>query len=270
MGENRIDNLREELGEEETTEETQETEAEETSEEETEEEESETSEEEENKEEEETEKTKSEFEMPEKFKGKTAEQIAQSYQELEKLIGQRALGKEERKDLKDAGMGRKDLGSMEEMQKLIEGTDFTKMTAPQFAQWLVEITDKRATERAREIYTTASTVQKAVQTEIGEAVEKFPLLKSNKEFRSLTLAVIEADAARGETTPIIQAAQKVTALMATQKQAEEAKKNEGDRKRTAVEGAGSGAGDKKDTEEEKVLKGLMGGNPGGPMGGLGI
>lgn len=209
--------------------------------------------------------------VPEKFRGKTGMDVVKAYQELETLIGQRTLGKDERQDLKDAGMGRKDLSSMDDMKKVLEGTDFTKMDAKQFAEWLVNITDERATSRAREIYTTASTVQQAVRTEIEEATSQFPLLKSNKEFRDLTLAVIEADASRGVVTPIVEASKKVSAMMTAQKQQEDQVKNDADRKRTAVEAPKGGSGDGPDTDAEKVLKGLT--NSGGgasPMGGLGI
>jgi len=264
MSEARIDNLREELGEdtpeEVETPETPETDVEETPEE----DEPETPETPEDDEEDDK-------DIPEKFRGKSAKEIIASYQELEKLIGQRALGKGERKDLKDAGLGRKDLGNMEDMQKIVAETDFSKMDAKQFAQWMVDVTDKRATERAREIYQTASTVQNAVRTEIEEATEKFPLLKSNREFRDLTLSVIEADASRGTTTPIIEAAQKVSAMIGVQKKEEDAKKNAQTRKRTAVETTQGGDGGKKDTDEERVLKGMLGGGKtASPLGGLGI
>lgn len=268
MSENRIDNLREELGdtpEEETTpEETTETDVEETPEE----EETDTTETPEGDEETPDEE---DADLPDKFKGKSKAEIVQSYQELEKLIGQRTLTQSERKDLKKEGLGRKDLENMQDMQKLIEGTDFTKMTAPQFAQWLVELTDKRAEERARDIYQKASTVQQAVRTEIDDATTKFPLLKSNPEFRDLVLAVIEADAGQGKVTPITEACKKVTALIGAQEQVKTKQKNETDRKRTAVESTPSGAGEPKDTAEEKVRKGLLGAkNTGSPLGGLGI
>lgn len=273
MSENRIDNLREELGEtpeEETTPETPETDVEETPEEETPDVE-ETPEEETPEEEDDQPEEDEDAELPDKFKGKSKAEIVQSYQELEKLIGQRTLSGTERKDLKDKGMGRKDLENMEDMKKLIEGTDFTKMNAQQFAEWLVGITDKRAETRAREIYQTASNVQQAVRTEIEEATTKFPLLKSNKEFRELTLAVIEADASQGKVTPIIDAAKKVTALIGAQNQVAQKKKNETDRKRAVVERTPSGADPKKDTDEERVKKGLLGSkNQGSPLGGLGL
>lgn len=268
MSENRIDNLKEELGEtseEETTEETSETDVEETSEE----EETETEETEEETTEEETEE--GEDEIPEKFKGKSLPEVIKAYKELETLIGQRTLTAGERKNLKDKGMGRKDLETMDDMKKLIEGTDFTKMSAQQFAEWLVSITDKRAENRAKDIYRTASNVQQAVKTEVEEATEKFPLLKSNKEFRELVLAVIEADASQDKVTPIVEACKKVSALIGAQKQEDDKKKNESDRKRSAVEGTPSGGGGKKDTEAERVRKGILGAkSTGSPLGGLGI
>ena len=270
----RIDNLREELGGEATEEEVVETtETEKTDEEEaTEEEEStestEKSEEEETTEEETTDENA--FKMPEKFEGKTVEEIAKSYQELETLIGQRALGKDERKDLSKAGLNRKDLGSMEEMKKMIDGVDFTKMNPGEFAQWLIEATDKRATAQAEQIYRTASTVQQAVRTESTEAIKEFPLLKSNPEFRNLVLSVIEADAGRGDITPLKEACKKVQAMVMVSKKADAKVVTEKTRKRTAIETTQGGQGDKKNTEEEDVIAGILGGKKSPSMGGLGI
>jgi adenine-specific DNA methylase len=145
------------------------------------------------------------------------------------------------------------------------------MDAKQFAEWLVGVTDGRAETRAREIYTTASTVQQAVRTEIEEATTQFPLLKSNKEFRDLTLAVIESDASRGKVTPIIEASKKVSAMMTAQKQTETQTKNDKTRKRTAVEAPKGGANDAPDTDAQRVLNSLKkSGGAGNPMGGLGI
>jgi len=279
MGDARIDNLKEELGEEEELEETEEAEEseEESDEEADEEEESDGEEEEESGDEEEEDagdddEEEDDEDIPEKFKGKSSKEIIKSYQALEKLMGQRNLTKQERKDLKELGFERKDVDGMEEMKKIVEGTDFTKMTPQEFATWLLEQSNKQADTRAQEIYRNASTVQQAVKTEIGEATAKYPLLKSNKEFRDLTLSVIEADAAANKMTPIIEAAGRVAKLMGAKEKDDKKKTTKKLRKRTAVEQKGSGSGAPKKTDDQKVLEGIMGaGDKGGnPMGGLGI
>jgi len=282
MGDARIDNLKEELGEEEEVEETEEAEEsddEEESDEEADEEEGSDEEEEESGDEEEDsgddeeeDDEEDDEDIPEKFKGKSAKEIIKSYQALEKLMGQRNLTKQERKDLKELGFDRKDVDGMEDMKKIVEGTDFTKMTPQEFATWLLEQSNKQAETRAQEIYRNASTVQQAVKTEIGEATDKYPLLKSNKEFRDLTLSVIEADAASGKMTPIIEAAGRVAKLMGAKEKSDKKKTTKKLRKRTAVEQKGSGSGAPKKTDDQKVLEGILGaGDKGGnPMGGLGI
>ncbi len=269
----RVDNLKEvlELDEEVSAdEETEETDSEE----ETDEEESEETEEEESTdedtEEEETEDDEdSEYEVPEKFKGKTPKQIIKSYQELEKLVGKRTLTKQERSAMKDAGLDRKDLGKMEDLKDLLEGTDFSKMSAAQFAQFIIDTTDKRATQQATQIYQNASTVKQAVKTEIGVATEKFPLLQTNKEFRELVLAVIEADASREITTPIVTACEKVSAMMGTGEKIQKKKTIKKKARRTPVERSTTGSSDDKETDEDRVKSGILGAGSPTAMGGLG-
>lgn len=279
MGNNdRIDNLKDGLNvddEEETTEEeVEETETEEETEEEEEtsdeETEEEVDEEEETEDEEEETEEESEFKMPDKFKDKSPEEIVKSYQELEKLVGQRTLTKEERKALKDSGLKRADLEKMGDLKKVLEGTDFTKMSPMQFAEFIIGMTDKRATAQAQEIYKNASTVKDAVRTEISVATEKFPLLQTNKEFRDLVLAVIEADATNDKTTPIVEACQKVSAMMGTGDTIKKKKKIKKKVKRTPVERSNPGNSDDKETDEDRIKKGIMGAGAPAGMRGLGM
>lgn len=277
MGDSRIDNLKEVLDdteetveEEETTETDSEEETAEDDAEETEEEESTEEEEDDSDEEEETEDDDDEFEVPEKFKGKSPKEIIKSYQELEKLVGQRTLTKGERKALKDAGLDRNDLGKMDDLKKVLEGTDFSKMSPAQFAQFIIDMTDKRAQAQAKEIYQNASTVKQAVNTEIKTATEKFPLLQTNKEFRDLVLAVIEADASRDEVTPIVTACEKVSAMMGAGEKINKKKTIKKKAKRTPVERSTTGNETDKETDEDKVKSGILGaGSPTDVLGGLG-
>ena len=210
--------------------------------------------------------------IPEKFKGKSKSEIIKSYGELEKSLGKRTIDKEERKDLKDAGITRKDLGDMEDIAELIKKQDFSKMDVESFAKTLLEMTDKRSDQRANAIYTQNRNVRDAVKTEVGEAQDKFPLLKSNPEFRELVLTVIEANAGKGKRTSLMEASKKISAIFKIEEEVE--KKEKKPRPKVQIEKTAGAGGGKKDTEEQKVLNGILnaggGKRTGSPLGGLGI
>ena len=108
----------------------------------------ETEEGEEGKEEEEEEK---EFVMPEKFKGKSPEEIAKSYSELEKMVEKKAEARaEEILKEKEGEIEEKEEEEIEEKPEIPtrEGKpDFASMTPDQFADYM----DKRIEQRAAEI-----------------------------------------------------------------------------------------------------------------------
>lgn len=254
----RIDNLREELeNEEEVHEEepTTETEPEE-------------KEEEEEEDVEEQEEEQEEFEIPEKFKGKDINEVVKSYLELEKTIGKRPLGKQERQDLKDAGLKRKDLDDMEDLKEVLEKQDFSNMDPKAFTEFILGLTDKRSEQRARQIYEQKTSIQQSVRSELSKATEKYPMLKSNQEFRDLVLSLIESRASAGETMSLMDASEKVAKLVGNKE--EEVKKKP--RPKTAVETTPKNTAGGKETEEEKVLKGIMNANANrnDALGGLGI
>lgn len=244
----RIDNLREELENEEEVQEEEPT--------------TETEPEEQEEEQEE------EFEVPEKFKGKSSQDIIKSYLELEKTIGKRPLGKQERQDLKDAGLKRKDLGDMEDLKEMLEKQDFSNMDPKAFTKFLIGLTDKRSEERAKQIYEQKTSIQQAVRTELSEATEQYPMLKSNQEFRDLVLALIESKASAGENMSLMEASKKVSALVGNQEEKVEKKP----RPKTAIETTPKNTAGGKETEEEKIVKGIMNANSNrnDVLGGLGI
>ena len=96
------------------------------------------------------------------------------------------------------------------------------------------------------------------------------MLKANKEYRGLVLAVIEAAASKGETVPLVKACEQVNALIGEKQK----KKDEADRKkvvrRTAVERAPSGGDSGKETEEDRMKARMLSGANNSALGGLGV
>ncbi len=224
------------------------------------------------------EKEDKQFTMPDKFKGKSAEEIAKSYSELEKLIDKKAEEKaEEIHKKKRKGGKEEDEEEEEEEEKetlpMKDGKiDFSKMTPEQFANYMLGEIDKKAEEKAKKIYEESSTVREAVRTEISEAQKGHPLLKTNQEYRDLVMAIIESAAGKGKTIKLDEACTKVDALIGGGKKEpgeEEEKKLK--QARAQVETAGGGApGGGTQTEEEKIKEGLLGGQKTGELGGLGL
>ena len=224
-----------------------------------------------------------EAKLPEKLRGKSRLEMAEIYQNLEKSFGSRTLNKEERKDLKDQGLTPKDVREMDEATALLENTDFSKITdAKDFAKTIIDITDKKAEAKAREIYQNASSVKQAVRTELNQAYKEYPLLKTNDSFRKMTLAIIEAGASRKESITLADAARQVTAFIgqnkaeaekvkADEEKAKKAEKDKKDTERASVETPGGANLNTTESDEDEVRKGLMGASQNGsPLGGLGI
>ena len=102
--------------------------------------------------------------------------------------------------------------------------------------------------------------QQSATREIAEATAEYPLLKTNKEFRELTLAIIESAAANGEVVPLKSAAQKVMSLIGKEEKGLRAA-------RTGVEGVKPVPNNQPDNEEERVIQGIL--NAGASNSGLG-
>jgi len=276
INDNQKDKDIEETEVEETEEEDTEVEADDSEDEETEEESEETEDEEDSEEESEEDSEDDEKEeededenIPDKFKGKSKSEIVASYLELEQLLGKRPISKAERAELKKAGVSREDIENMEDLAKELEQMDFTKMSPAQFGIELIKIIDKRTESRAREVYEQSSTIKTQVQSEISEAQEKYPMLKANKEYRGLVLAVIEAGAAKGEVVPLIKACEKVNAIIGEQKKKKDDKDRKDKVKRTVVERTPSGGDSGKETEEDRIKRGMLAGTK-SALGGLGV
>lgn len=218
--------------------------------------------------------------IPEKFRGKSPEDVVKSYVELEKMIAKKA------EELANDMLRKKGITLTTEQKKDVKEVaddidfskmDFSKMKPEDFAKWIIGEVDKRAEAKARHIVTQTSTTQETVRNEIREAQTKHPHLKENQEYREAVLSFIENASARGETMTLEDACQKVDKLMGVTATpptppTEEKKEEKKPVLRTGVEKSTSNDGGNNQSEEERVKSGILGaGGPArGPMGGLGI
>jgi len=237
--------------------------------------------EEEGKEEKEEGKEKEEggeqFQMPDKFKGKSPEEIAKSYIELEGMIDkkaeEKARGLAKKKGEEEFEEEEKEEEEFEETPPMKGGKiDFSQMTPEGFAKWILKEVDKRAEEKARKIYSDSSKVRGAVREEIKDSQKKHPLLKTSGEYRELVLAIIESAASKGKTIKLDEACTKVDALVGGgKKEPGEEEKEKLKKARAQVEtGAGAAPGAGEETEEEAIKKGILGSEKKGELGGLGV
>jgi len=211
-----------------------------------------------------------EYEEPEKFKNKSREDIIQSYNELEKTLGRRGENIRQAKDDIDKSTTKEQKDEiLEDLAKELEDVDFDKMTPKEFAQMMIQKSDNLAKSRAQEIYRNATQVQDAVKTEISEAKEKYPMLEKSEEYRNLVLNIIEAGASKGEDVPLEDACEKVDALVQDKEKEKKEEKTKKKRKRTAVERQ-EPSGSEKESEEDKIKKGILSGGSSSesPLGGL--
>lgn len=219
-----------------------------------------------------------EFVLPEKFKGKSAEEIARSYVNLEKNLEKKVADKVREEIGKARPGGKVTKTDDDAIKKAMEGVDFSKMKPEEFAAWLIKTVESRAQEIARNTYEAADSTKQQVQTEINTVTKTWPQLKENEGFRTMVLALIENAAAKGEILTLKEACKKVGAAMGVKPGAKPAeggdgkgKDGEGKRPRTGVERPSGSGGGERETDEQKVLDGLMAGSGGpGKLGGLGI
>jgi len=244
-----------------------------------EEEEKEESEEEKNEEEGGTEEGGEEFQMPDKFKGKSAEEIARSYTELEKMIEKKAkekaeeiLKEREGEEFAEPKEGEEEEEFEETPPTTEEKIDFASMTPEEFAKWILKEVEKRAEEKARKIYEDSSKIRAAVRDEIREAQKSHPLLKTSSEYRELVLAIIESAASKGKTIKLKDACAKVDSLIGGgKKEPDKEEKEKLKKARAQVEiGTGAAPAGGELTEEERIKEGMLAGGNTGELGGLGI
>lgn len=239
------------------------------------EEESDDEKEEEGDDEEEDGKEKSKFTMPEKFKGKSAEEIAKAYQNLEGMVATKALEMAQQ-FLTKKGIKAKeeDKGEDDEFDLGLTDEEIAKMSPKDFARHL----NRKITEKATEIMNNAmersTEVKKNVSREIREATKAHPHLKENKEYREIVLSLIEAANAKGKVITLKEACAKADKAMNIKpgEKKEEKKPEEKKKNRTAVEKQDGGDGGKMKTDEDRVKEGILGAgnNSSTVLGGLGV
>lgn len=231
------------------------------------EEESEETKEEPEKKEEEPEEDEDE-DLPEKFKGKSKKDIAQSYIELEKLIGSKGGGitEEKKEELRDRGFTEKNIKDLEGIKKELDKVDFNTVDPRQFFGWAFEQMANIATNRAQKVFDESSKVKESVRKEIHEAEKEYPILKENNKFRNMVKSLIKSERADGNEITLIEACKQVAELINYKKPTEiNRKAKQAD---LAIEGGDSGLESEKDTEEERIKKGMIGGGKVGAFGGI--
>ena len=221
------------------------------------------------------------FVIPDKFKGKDAKAIAKAYVELEGLIEKKASKRARELSGGDRKIEKPKPGETPEwMKKALEGVDFSKMKPEDFAKFMLTTIESRAQEIARNTFEAADSTKAQVQRDIDTVTKTWPQLKEHEGFRNIVLTLIENKASKGEILPLKEAC-KQAAKMLNMKPGDKKpadgegegdgkKDGEGEKKKPKLgleRGGGSGSGEKQ-TDEEKVLEGLLGGKTPGTLGGL--
>lgn len=223
-------------------------------------------------------KKKGEFVMPEKFKGKSAEEIAKAYQNLEGMVGQKAL------EMAQAFLTKKGIKAKKEDAENKDGDDeefdiglsdeeIAKMSPKEFARHLNRKITEKATEIARNAIERSNEVKTNVSREIKDATKAHPHLKENKEYREIVLSIIEAANAKGKVVTLKEACEKADKAMGIKPGEKKADEDKGDKKkkRPAVEKQDGADGKPVKSDEDRVKEGMM--NAGQStvfLGGLGV
>lgn len=214
-----------------------------------------------------------EFQMPEKFKGKSPEDIAKSYQELEKMIEKKAS--ERARQLEDAKRPKEEVKDKDDVPEWIKTAmkdiDFSKMKPDEFVKYLLTRVETRAQDIARGVYDQADTTKAEVQKDINSLSKSWPL-QTNEKFRSLVLTFIENAGMKGEIMPLKEACKKAGEVLDIKiGSVMQDKKVEEDKPKPKLgveRSAGAGGGDDK-SDEDKVIDGLLkGSTKGNSLGGL--
>lgn len=223
---------------------------------------------------------KGKFVMPDKFKGKSAEEIAKAYQNLEGMVGQKALEMAQdfltKKGIKakpEDGK-KKDGEDDEEFDIGLTDEEIAKMSPKEFARHLNRKITEKATEIARNAIDRSNEVKTNVSREIKEATKAHPHLKDNKEYREIVLSIIEAANAKGKVVTLKEACQKADKALNIkpgEKKGDDDGEGKKKKKRTAVEKQDGGDGKSPKTEEDRVKEGMLNaGSSSTVLGGLGV
>lgn len=229
-------------------------------------------------------------EIPEKFRGKSAEEIAKSYMELEKKMGQastkqKSEAEEKAKEAQehyakgDTEKGRKAQSEMEEIikkiNKEIDETDYTKMDPKAYGKMMIE----KQREMAEAVMNRDRSMRQNIQSEVATVAKDFPILRESSEranaFKELVIDIVSAGKSRGEDIGLRQAVEKANRAMGgigTQQREEKKEpvkqQEKPKQKPRPVEKTQPTTPGKNDSEEERVKKGILsaGQGPGGLKG----
>ena len=213
--------------------------------------------------------------IPEKFRGKSAADIAKSYTELESQVERKALEKAQ-EILANGGVKPKKQEAEEEEDTLdLSEEEIAKMTPRQFAQWADKRITKKATEIAQKTINQSNETRDNVRREIRDATKEHPHLKTNKSYREMVLDKIEASQSRGKTLTLREACKAVDQAMdikpGDSKKEGEEKIEKKQKPRTGVEKQEGTDAEPNKTDEDKVKEGMLNAAKStGPLGGLGV
>lgn len=221
-------------------------------------------EEEDDEEEGEDDKDKPKIKNPERWHGKSREDVIREIESMEGKKG-KAEGDDKKKEIdkKKTKVGKIEIPSNEEL---------SKMSPAQFAEWVIKHIQSQVDSTVQE----RSAVQQSVAQEIREAKKDHPLLKTNAEYRELVLALIDNAAQKGVHMPLKEACAKVDAFSGTAKGETTTTEKERTRlkkaKAVVERGGGSSASpDDGKGAETKRLESVFGtGGSKSPLGGLGV
>jgi hypothetical protein len=202
------------------------------------------------------------FSMPDKFKGKSVEEVAKSYSELEKMHSQKIaeLQKQIEENKKPAENGKGN-------DKPDEGDqDWEKMTPAQFAKAIIA----EAKKTSQGVYQEVNQTKTEVGKEIAEAKKDYPNLIKNQAYKETVVAIMEASASQGKIMRLKDACEKVEALIGEKQKITDNEEKRMKQTKAQIETmGGSPSGGGKESEETRIKNGMMRGG-GGTLGGLGI
>ena len=202
---------------------------------------------------------------PERWHGKSREDVIREIEALEKEDnkGKESKTKKKKETKKEDADTDIELPSDEELGK---------MTPRQFVAWVTKQIQSQVYSSVQE----RTKVQQSVTQEIRDAQKEHPLLKSSSEYRELVLALIDNAAQKGVQMPLKDACEKVDAFSGTDKGETTTTNKEKTRMKKAKAAVERGGGSSKSPDdgkgaEEKRLESVFGtGQSKSPLGGLGV
>lgn len=211
-------------------------------------------------------KDKPKIKNPERWHGKSREDVIREIEAIENKKG-KGEGDDKKKD-KETDKKKTKVGKIE----IPSNEELSKMSPAQFVEWVLKHIQSQVDTTVQE----RSAVQQSVSQEIREAKKDHPLLKTSAEYRELVLALIDNAAQKGVHMPLKEACAKVDAFSGTAK----GETTTTDKERTRLKkakavverGGGSSASpDDGKGAETKRLESVFGtGGSKSPLGGLGV